>query len=151
MSRIQWLHAPVTRILASWQWELLVHPRRDQRELEVTRGSIFCGRPQKLQSTLALTPPLTPCRFWDEEEAAIAYDRAAHLLLGTAANLNFEAGTLPEEPWATMHTAILLDQALGCNAPQAVMSAARGEGAPPAVMAVLQVGRRNMGRGGGGE
>jgi hypothetical protein len=68
-------------------------------------------------------------RHASEEEAALAYDRAAALLLGPAATLNFKHPDATD-PWAMMHTAILLEQTLGVDTPASVSAVARGEGIP---------------------
>jgi hypothetical protein len=74
-------------------------------------------------------------RFPAEDEAAAAYDRAAFLLLGPAATLNFDS--VPNDPWASMHSAILLEQALAPDAPPAVVAMANGEGVPQEVAAAV--------------
>lgn len=76
-------------------------------------------------------------RFGNETAAAIAYDRAAKLLLGPAASLNFTE--TPDDPCAMMHTAILLAHALGGpdNAPESVAAVAHGEGVPPEIAAAV--------------
>jgi hypothetical protein len=95
---------------------------------------MFLPEQDKL-SKLGYCLTLAPGRFPAEDEAAQAYDRAASLLLGTAATLNFEA--LPEDPWATVHTAILLEQALGPSTPSSIVAVANGEGLPQDVAAAV--------------
>jgi hypothetical protein len=82
------------------------------------------------------------CRFKDEREAARAYDRAAALLVGPGARLNFKGE--PADPPSLVHTAMVIIEALGDDAPPAAREVVRGAwrrpAAPapkPAVAAVL--------------
>ncbi|KIZ03889.1 hypothetical protein MNEG_4072 [Monoraphidium neglectum] len=65
-------------------------------------------------------------RFRDEREAALAYDRAAALLLGPSASLNFRFAPGRDDPGPVLHTAIIVNQALGANTPQAVQDMVNG-------------------------
>lgn len=64
------------------------------------------------------TPQPLPPRFRDEVGAAEAYDRAATLLLGPSAVLNFQEKH--QDTNAMMQTALTLHKVLGTDAPEAV-------------------------------
>jgi hypothetical protein len=86
---------------------------------------------ERLHNGHVLTGHTFPLRFVNEAEAAAAYDRAARLLLGPGTSLNISASDADDGPCALMHTAILLNQALGpASTPPHVQALARGEGVP---------------------
>jgi hypothetical protein len=105
-------------------------------------------------------PPCPSPRFKDEREAACAYDRAATLLLGPNATLNFPEEVDADGGAGLLHTAIIIQQALGPDAPPAVVDAAQrggrgGRGSsgaepPPAFGKPRPVGRSYTGRAAGG-
>jgi hypothetical protein len=109
---------------------------REIARLTKISATAVSARIRSIVQSLAIVYLIHLRRFPAEDEAALAYDRAASLLLGPAATLNFEAP--PEDPWATVHTAILLEQALGPSTPSSIVAVANGEGLPRDIAAAVR-------------